>query len=100
MVRVEVISTQAVQSDLVERLERHHILSHYTIVPAVYGSGNSGKRLGDGVWPEENFLLITYCEKDQAKKMSKLVDDLRQLLPHEGIAFFATEVVPLHEDLS
>ena len=55
------------------------------------GVGDSGPRRGDHVWPEENFLMIIYCEEEMAVKLRELIGELKKLFPDEGIKMFAVE---------
>jgi hypothetical protein len=48
--------------------------------------------MGDGIWPEENFLLIVYTEDDMAEKIISVVRDLKIDFPDEGIKIFEIDV--------
>ena len=43
------------------------------------------------MWPEENFLMIIYCEEEMAVKLRELIGELKKLFPDEGIKMFAVE---------
>jgi nitrogen regulatory protein PII len=62
MKRVEIIAAQAILDDVLEAMEHYQVPMHYTIIPAAHGRGNTIPKLGDDVWPEENFIMIIYCE--------------------------------------
>ena len=68
MYRVEIISNQSVQDDIIELLEQEIPSLQYSILPDVQGRGNKAKKLGDTVWPEMNFILFAYVQEEDAKK--------------------------------
>lgn len=88
MKRVEIIANQSIEEDLFDNLKRKNLLGHYTKIPGVMGVGNSGPRRGDHIWPEENFILIIYCEESEAEEIRKSVEDVKTLFPDEGIKMF------------
>lgn len=45
-------------------------------------------KLGDAVWPEENFLMIIYCEDDVVRRIEQAVELVRKKYDHEGIGLF------------
>ncbi len=94
-VRVELFANRSVQEDLFERLNRQKLAQLHSLIPETQGIGLNGPRRGDHIWPEENFILITYVEEDEARKIKAVVDDLRAFFPTEGITVFATPVVEL-----
>ena len=61
-------------------------------IPVVYGKGRTNPKMGDGIWPEENFLLIVYTEDDMAEKIISVVRDLKIDFPDEGIKIFEIDV--------
>ena len=93
MYKVEIISNQSVQDDIVELLEQEIPNIEYTIIPVVYGKGFSSKKLGDTVWPEQNFMLFSYVEDEEtAKKIKAIITAIRQKFPREGISSFYYKV--------
>ena len=93
MYKVEIISNQSVQDDIVELLEQEIPNIEYTIIPIVYGKGLSSKKLGDTVWPEQNFMLFSYVEDEEtAKKIKMIITAIRQKFPREGISSFYYKV--------
>lgn len=89
MYKVEIISNQSVQDDIVELLEQEIPNIEYTIIPVVYGKGIKTKKLGDTVWPEQNFMLFSYVEElETAKKIKTIVSAVREKFPREGISSF------------
>ncbi|MEJ2662933.1 MAG: hypothetical protein P8107_02645 [Spirochaetia bacterium] len=89
-IRVEIIANYSVQEDLLELLDKHNVGQFRTLIPQVQGKGSSGPRRGDHIWPEENFIMIIFCERSEAKVIRKAVDELKEYFPDEGIKMFAT----------
>lgn len=92
MVRLELIANRSVEEDFFDRLKELGDV-HYTRVPVVFGSGDSGPRQGDHVWPEENFLLLMYCEEPLADQLTDVVRELKRKFPDEGIKLFRVPVL-------
>jgi hypothetical protein len=91
MIRVEIIGNRSVQEDLADFLEKNNVAKDYTLIPEVQGRGSSGPKQGDNIWPEENFVMIIYCEQSEAKKIKRVVQELKEYFPDEGIKIFATK---------
>jgi hypothetical protein len=95
MQRLEIIANRSVEDDLYDVLRRRGLSPFYTKHPEVHGVGDSGPRMGDHVWPEENFVLVIYCDEEKARKLKEAVDELKELFPEEGIKMFAVEAKEL-----
>lgn len=95
MIRVEVIANRSVQEDFFEKLRNAGIGSHYTLFPEVHGAGDAGPRRGDHIWPEENFVWVSYLDREDALVIRRIVDDLRERFPDEGLRLFASQGVDL-----
>ena len=89
--RAEIISNQSVQEDITERLEEALPSIQYTVIPEIHGRGGRTKKLGDTVWPEMNFVLFTYVEKEDAVKIKAVVEAVKKRFPNEGISLFFTK---------
>lgn len=89
--RAEIISNQSVQEDITERLEEAIPSIEYTVIPEIHGRGLRSKKLGDTVWPEMNFVLFSYVEKEVALKVKEVVEAVKQRFPNEGISLFFTK---------
>lgn len=89
--RAEIISNQSVQEDITERLEEAIPSIEYTVIPEIHGRGLRTKKLGDTVWPEMNFVLFTYVEKEDALKVKEVVTAVKKRFPNEGISLFFTK---------
>jgi len=89
MQRLEIIANRSVEEDLYDIFRRRELSPFYTKLPEVHGVGQSGPRMGDHVWPEENFVLIVYCEDSEVEALRGAVGALKELFPEEGIKMFA-----------
>lgn len=88
MRRVEIIAAQAILEDVLEALEHYAVPMHYTIIPTAHGKGNTIPKLGDDVWPEENFILIMYCEEATLQSIEMAIKLVKKKYDHEGIGYF------------
>jgi hypothetical protein len=88
MIRVEIIANQSVEENILEALAKEEAGKFYTKYPNILGNGSSGPRMGDAVWPEENFIYVIWCEKDEALKIEKAVKSVKEKFPGEGIKLF------------
>jgi hypothetical protein len=88
MVRVEIIANHSVEENILEAFSREEVGKFYTKYPNVFGIGSSGPRMGDAVWPEENFALIIWCEEEEAKGIARAVAAVKKQFPDEGIRIF------------
>ncbi len=93
--RAEIISNQSVQEDITELLEKEIPSIQYTVIPEIHGRGGRTKKLGDTVWPEMNFALFTYVEKEDALKVKAVVEAVKNRFPNEGISLFFTKAEDL-----
>jgi Nitrogen regulatory protein P-II len=88
MKRIEIIANRSIQEDMFDAFKKAEIVKHYTLYPIVLGVGRSGPRMGDHIWPEENFSLIIYCEEQEAEKIREVIADLKAFFTSEGIKLF------------
>ena len=88
MMRIEIIANRSVEEDLQDAFRRSDVAKHYTKFPVVHGVGSSGSRMGDAVWPEENFALVVWCEEDEARRIAETVAKIKVKFPDEGIKIF------------
>lgn len=88
MRRVEIIAAQAIQQDILDAFEIMHVPAKYTIIPIAYGRGDTIPKLGDNVWPEENFIMIIYCEQELVELIEQSIALVKKKYDHEGIGFF------------
>ena len=93
--RIEIISNQSVQEDIIELLEQEISEIEYTVIPVVHGKGIKAKKLGTTTWPEQNFVLFAYVSRENALKIKAIVNAVKDKFPDEGISFFCSEEVEL-----
>ncbi len=88
MRRVEIMAAQAILDDVLESLEHYEMGMRYTIIPTAHGKGNTIPKLGDSVWPEENFIMIIYCEDGELVRIQEALNLVKKKYDHEGIGYF------------
>ena len=88
MKRIEIIANRSIQEDMLDAFKKADIVKHYTLIPVVLGVGNSGPRMGDHIWPEENFSLIIYCDEPESLKIKEVISELKSFFTNEGIKLF------------
>jgi len=88
MKRIEIIANHSVEADIIEAVESSGSESYYTKVPVVYGKGRSNPKMGDSVWPEENFMLIIYTDLDCSETIKEKISRIKKEFPDEGIKYF------------
>ena len=87
--RLEIIANHSVEEDILEALRQRGVGKYFTKIPSVQGIGSSDPRLGDHIWPEENFLLILYCDARQTDRVVEAVKEVKARFKDEGIKLFA-----------
>ncbi len=92
MKRIEIFANRSIEEDMFEAFEKAEVARHYTKIPIVLGVGNSGPKMGDHIWPEENFMLIVYCEKEEAEVIQGVIGELKDFFKTEGIKIFEIEL--------
>ncbi|MCL2068196.1 MAG: hypothetical protein FWG99_12130 [Treponema sp.] len=88
MIRIEIIANHSVEENILEALAREEAGKFYTKYSNIFGVGSAGPRMGDAVWPEENFALVIWCEEDEAFGVKRAVDKVKEKFPGEGIKLF------------
>ena len=88
MLRIEIIANHSVEDNILEALAHDKVGKYYTKYPGIFGVGSSGPRMGDAVWPEENFALVIWCEEEEALAIQKAVNFVKEKFPDEGIKLF------------
>jgi len=88
MRRIEIIANRSIEEDLFDIFKRKEIAKNYTKIQIAYGVGKKGPRMGDHIWPEENFVLIVYCDDIEAGKIRDAVTELKEFFKNEGIKLF------------
>ncbi len=88
MKRLEIIANNSVEDSIFDAFRRCGVAQMYTKIPVVHGVGGSGPRHGDHVWPEENFILIIYCEQEEAENIREAVYEVKAKYQDEGIKLY------------
>jgi hypothetical protein len=88
MIRLEIIANHSVEENILEAMKDAGVGKFYTRYSNVFGVGSTGPRMGDAIWPEENFALIVWCEEDEARNIAAAVATVKVQFPDEGIKVF------------
>jgi hypothetical protein len=88
MFRIEIVANHSVEENVLEALVKENAGKYYTKYPSILGVGSAGPRMGDAVWPEENFALIIWCEEEEARAIQRAVASVKEKFPGEGIKLF------------
>jgi len=91
MIRVEIIANHSVEENILEALKDEGVGKYYTKYPVIFGVGSSGPRMGDPVWPEENFAIVVWCEEKEARLIQQAVEGVKKQFPGEGIKVFGVQ---------
>jgi hypothetical protein len=92
MKRIEIFANVSVRDALFNAFQKRGVGRHFTMIPVVHGNGSSGPRYGDEVWPEENFMLIIYCQDAEAEHIRRAVHEVKGLFEKEGVKLFEISV--------
>lgn len=88
MKRLEIFANKSVQGEIIDGLENAITDFYYTFIPTVHGRGRKEYRMGTPVWPEENFLLISYISDPDGPVAVRAIEDVKKQFPGEGIKYF------------
>ena len=88
MKRLEIIANRSVEENILDALKHEGAGKYYSKYPVVLGVGSSGPRMGDTIWPEENFALVIWCEEKEARAIERAVSYVKERFPDEGIRLF------------
>jgi hypothetical protein len=88
MMRIEIIANHSVEENIIEAFVEAGVAKHYTRYPSVMGVGRSGPKMGDAIWPEENFALVIWCEDEEARTIERALASVKERFPDEGIKIF------------
>jgi hypothetical protein len=88
MMRIEVVANHSVEENILEAFAKENVGKYYTKYPNVFGVGSSGPRMGDAIWPEENFALVAWCGEEEARGIARAVAAVKEQFPDEGIKLF------------
>jgi len=88
MIRVEIVANHSVEENVLDALNLEGAGKYYTKYPNIIGVGKSGPRMGDAIWPEENFVMVIWCEEEEARRIERAVAAVKKQFPGEGIKVF------------
>jgi hypothetical protein len=88
MIRIEIIANRSVEENILEAMKVEGVGKYYTKYPTIHGVGSSGPRMGDPIWPEENFALVIWCDEEEAQGISRAVASVKEHFPDEGVKLF------------
>ena len=88
MIRLELIANHSVEENIQDALKFEKAGKYYTKYPNIIGVGSSGPRMADAVWPEENFVMVFWCEEEEARGIERAVASVKKEFPGEGIKLF------------
>ena len=88
MYRVEIIANHSVEENITEALEKGGVGKYFTKFPSILGVGSTGPRMGDAIWPEENFAIVIWCEREEALGIQSAIATVKEKFPQEGIKIF------------
>ncbi len=91
MTRCEIIANQSVQEEIILLLEEHIPECLYTVISGVTGRGKNSYKLGNGTWPETNFILISYVEDSKVKTVKAIIKAVKEKFAGEGIKLFCVK---------
>lgn len=95
MKRVEIILTQAIESDFVQLFEREcrraDIKCKYTKLDNVMGVGNTDPKFGDSIWPQLNTMFIIYVDEKYIPNITSIMKQLHEMYVGEGAAAFVSD---------
>lgn len=94
MIRMEIIADNAVEEDIMEALAAREAVTHFTKIPNVHGEGDSTPKHGNHIWPEENFIIIIYCEEEVAVEIREALGEVKKTFPDAGIKLFELKSSP------
>ena len=88
MIRAEIIANHSVEDNIFEALAEADACKRYTKYTVVFGVGKRGPRMGDAVWPEQNFAIVCYCDEAEYKRIEGAVAQVKEEYGEEGIKLF------------
>jgi hypothetical protein len=94
MTRIEIIANHSVEENILEAFHTEGVAAYYTKFSGVFGVGSCGPRMGDAIWPEENFVLVVWCERTEIDGIERAIASVKEHFPDEGIKFFKMSDTP------
>ena len=91
MKKIEIIANLSVEEEVMAVI-KESCVKGFTKMPIVHGDGRTNPKMGDAVWPEENFMLIIYTDESLVTVIRNKIINLKEHFPDEGIKCFVTNV--------
>ena len=88
MIRLEIVANHSVEENILDALKYEGAGKYYTKYPGIFGVGTSGPRMGDAVWPEENFAMVIWCDEEEAQGIERAISFVKKRFPNEGVRLF------------
>jgi hypothetical protein len=98
-VRIEIVANLTIEENIMDELRTEGVAKFYTKLPSVSGVGRQGPRMGDSVWPEENFIMVVWCGMDEALGIERAVNRVKKDFPNEGIKLFGLHEIYANDKL-
>jgi len=96
MKMIVVVCPQERHAEFRDSLQEHGVHA-YTEMRHVVGQGETGKKFGTRIWPEESILILMVVDDDRKAQLLELVRHCQsRLYPAEGMRAF---VMPVEEIL-
>jgi len=95
MIRAEIIANHSVEENILEALAKEDAGKYYSKYPGILGAGHSGPRMGDAIWPEENFVLVIWCEEEEIRGIVRAIARVKEKVPGKGIKLFSRSSTPI-----
>ena len=88
MKRIEIIANNSVEEDILKELTLSVKNFMFTKINGVHGIGNTEPKMGNNIWPEENFILIIYCDNEEETNIRQVIEKLKKIHTIDGIKYF------------
>ena len=88
MIRLEIIANHSVEENILDAFKHEGVGKYYTKFPGIFGVGSSGPRMGDAIWPEENFAMVLWCDEEEAQRIGRAIAYVKGRFPDEGVKLF------------
>ena len=99
MVRVEIIANRSVEENILDAIKFENVGKYHTKYPNILGVGNSGPRMGDAIWPEENFIFVFWCGEEELLSIERAVAYVKKKFPNEGIKMYSLPGAQVHAQI-
>lgn len=91
LVRIDLMFSQAIEEDFIAEFDKYQVGQSYSKTSNVIGKGCSNPKMGDAIWPQLNSMYLIFCSSEESQIIRRIVKDLRQKYPTEGVACFVSQ---------